>query len=215
MIRPLGPQVIGVQVGQPKEYVVGTRVIRSAIDKVPVTGTISIGRLGLAGDIQVNRRFHGGPERAVCVYPAGHLQAWSALWGEPLQPGSFGENLTVMGLDEHGVHIGDRFRFGSALLEVTQPREPCRTLAARFRRDDLPTWIRATSRTGWYMRVLEPGEAKVALPFIREHEDPDGVSVAEAYRVRIDRGCSREELRRVLRVDGLSSGWRVSLGKRA
>ena len=214
MIRPLGPRVIGVQVGQPREYAFGTRVVRSAIGKVPVTGPVAIRRLGLSGDTQVNRRYHGGPERAVCVYPASHLEAWSALWGEPIPPGSFGENLTVQGLDEHLVHIGDRFRFGSALLEVTQPREPCGNLAGRLRKDDLPAWIRVTSRTGWYMRVLEPGDARVGLPFAREFADPQRVTVAEAYRVRVDRTASREEVRRLLGLEALSSGWRVSLGKR-
>jgi MOSC domain-containing protein YiiM len=210
----IGPRVISMQVGRPKEYAFGTRVVRSAIGKTPVTGSIRIGRLGLEGDTQVDLRCHGGPERAICVYPAEHLAEWSQAWNLTLDPGAFGENLTTLGLDEQRVHIGDRYHFGSALLEVSQPREPCVTLAGRIDRPDLVERIHQTRRTGWYMRVLEPGEAAPGLPLVLEVEDPNRVTVSEALRIRLDKGSRRDEVRRLVGVPGLSSGWKVSLGRR-
>jgi MOSC domain-containing protein YiiM len=210
----IGPRVIGVQVGRPKEYAFGTRVVRSAIGKLPVRGTIRIDRLGLDGDSQVDRRYHGGPERAVCVYPAEHLADWSQAWSVPLESGAFGENLTTLGLDERRVHIGDRFHFGSALLEVSQPREPCRNLASRIGRPDLIEQIHRTRRSGWYMRVLEAGESAAGLPFVLVFEDPHRMTVSEALGIRLNKGSRRDEVRRLLGVPGLSSGWKVSLGRR-
>ncbi|MGH7703906.1 MAG: MOSC domain-containing protein [Gemmatimonadales bacterium] len=210
----IGPRIVGVQIGQPKEHAFGVRKVRTAIGKSAVTGPIAIGVLGLAGDAQADRRYHGGREKALCVYPGEHLRYWSEEWGVPLLPGSFGENLTTLGYPESAVHIGDRFRFGSALLEVSQPREPCGTLAGYLGRPDLPERIRGNGRTGWYCRVIEPGEGAAGLALVREFAEPQGVTVAEAFRVRLDKGCRPDAIRRLLSVPGLSSGWRVSLAKR-
>jgi len=210
----IGPRVIGLQTGRSREYVFGTRIVRSAIGKMSVDGPIAIGVLGLEGDEQVDHRYHGGPERALCVYPGEHLEAWGLLWNRPLPPGSFGENLTTLGLSETTVHIGDRFRFGSALIEVSQPREPCGNLAGRQGKPDLPQWIRKNRWTGWYARVVEPGEASPGLAIIREHADSRQITVAEAYWIRLDTKGLRDHVKRLLEVPGLSSGWRVSLQKR-
>ena len=208
------PRVVGVQIGRPREFTFGARTVTSAIDKLPHRGPVRIGPLGIEGDTQVNRRYHGGVERALCAYVAEHLVEWSRELGRLLAPGSFGENLTIEGWDERTVHIGDRFRFGSALLEVTQPREPCSNLAGKLEAPDIIRQIQKNGWTGWYSRVLEPGEAAEGLPFIREHEDPARITLAEAYRLRLDQGARRDELQRLLDVPGLSSGWRVSLSKR-
>ncbi len=210
----IGPRVIGLQAGRSREYVFGTRIVRSAIGKTSVEGSVAIGPLGLEGDEQVDRRYHGGPERALCTYPGEHLEAWAVLWNRPLPPGSFGENLTTLGLSETSVHIGDRFRFGSALIEVSQPREPCSNLAGRLGKPELPEWIRHNRWTGWYARVIEPGEATVGLSIVREYIDPRNISVAEAYWIRLDTKGVRDQVKRLLDVPGLSSGWRVSLQKR-
>lgn len=208
------PRVLSVQAGQTRYQVLNLKPVRTAIGKEPLIGRVVIGTLGIDGDQQTDRRVHGGVERAVCVYCASSLQAWEAEWQRKLSPGCFGENLTVSGWTEQSVHIGDRFRFGSALLEVSQPREPCANLANWLGVEDLIARIRLNYRTGWYCRVIETGEGAPGLSLEREFEEPSRVSVAEAYRVRIDRNASRSELRRVLEVPALSSGWKVSLGKR-
>lgn len=213
--RPdISPLVIGLQAGRPRDLFLGGRMVRSAIIKSPVIGSVNVGLEGLDGDSQVDRSAHGGVERAFCAYPAAHLAVWGREWGLSLVPGSFGENLTLTGLDEESVHLGDQFRFGSALLEVSQPREPCSTLAARLGREDLAELIRENGRTGWYMRVIEPGVAAVGLPFVRERNDPARVSVAEAYRIRLNTRGERAEVRRLLGVEALSSGWRISMERR-
>jgi MOSC domain-containing protein YiiM len=208
------PRVVGVQIGRPREYRFGTRTVTSAIDKLPQRGAVRIGHEGIEGDTQVDRRYHGGVERALCAYVAEHLAEWSRELGRLLAPGSFGENLTIEGWDERTVHIGDRFRFGSALLEVTQPREPCSNLAGKLEAPSIIRRIQENGWTGWYSRVLEPGEAAEGLPFVREREDPARITLAEAYRLRLDKGARRDELQRLLDVAGLSSGWRLSLTKR-
>jgi MOSC domain-containing protein YiiM len=213
--RPdISPLVVGLQAGRPRELFLGGRMVRTAIAKLPVPASVAIGPNGLEGDHQADRRYHGGVERALCAYPAGHLAAWGRQWGVCLAPGCFGENLTISGLDEDSVHIGDRFRCGSALVEVSQPREPCETLAWRLGRLDLPDLVRLNGWTGWYMRVVEPGVASAGLPFLLDRIDPARVSVAEAYRVRLDTRGSRSEVRRLLAVSALSSGWRISLERR-
>lgn len=136
---------------------------RSAIAKQPVTGPVAIGALGLAGDTQVDRRHHGGPEMAVHLYPLDHHAFWRARLGDtPLlhEPGAFGGNIAVSGLDETGVRLGEHFRLGSALLEISQPRMPCATIERRFQHTGMVETILATGRCGWYFRVLASGTAQ-------------------------------------------------------
>lgn len=136
---------------------------RSAIGKHPVTGPVRIGELGLAGDVQVDTRHHGGPEMAVHLYPLAHHPFWRETIGDhPLlgDPGAFGGNVAVGGIDESLVRIGERFRLGSAILEVSQPRMPCATIERRFQQKGMVEAILASGRCGWYFRVVEEGEAE-------------------------------------------------------
>lgn len=135
---------------------------RSAIGKHPVLGPVRIGRLGLHGDMQVDKRHHGGPEMAVHLYPLAHHAFWRGQFGDhPLlgDPGAFGGNVAVDHLDETQVRIGERFRLGSALLEISQPRMPCATIERRFQRKGMVAAILASGRCGWYFRVIGEGEA--------------------------------------------------------
>lgn len=136
---------------------------RSAIGKHPVPGPVRIGTLGLDGDMQADKRHHGGPEMAVHLYPLAHHAFWRERIGDhPLlrEPGAFGGNVAVEALDETQVRIGERFRLGSALLEVSQPRMPCATIERRFERKGMVAAILETGRCGWYFRVIEEGEAR-------------------------------------------------------
>ncbi len=132
----------------------------SAIDKHAVAGAQAVQRLGLAGDAQADRRVHGGEGKAVHCYAWSHYAAWrAALPGCALfdRPGAFGENLSIDGLDEHSVCIGERWRVGSALLEVSQGRQPCYKLNLRFGVADMALRVQQSGRAGWYLRVLESG----------------------------------------------------------
>ncbi len=136
---------------------------RSAIAKHPLAGPVRIGTLGLDGDTQVNRKYHGGPEMAVHCYPLAHHDHWREMLGDhPLlsEPGAFGGNLAVNGITEADVRIGERFRLGSAILEISQPRMPCGTIERRFERGGMVAEILRTGRCGWYFRIVKEGDAR-------------------------------------------------------
>lgn len=155
----------------------------SAIAKHPVEGSVAIGALGLSGDEQVERA-HGGPHMAVHLYPMDHHAFWrEAVGGSELlgDPGAFGSNLAVGGLAEGDVHIGDRFRLGKALLEISQPRKPCWKIEHRFGIAGMVATILQTRRCGWYFRVLEKGEASAGDMLIKENEGDRNWTVARAF----------------------------------
>ena len=148
-VRPLGP-----------------RGIPSGIAKLPVDRPLMLGALGLAGDSQGDTRHHGGAEKALHHYALDHYPAWVAEIGQRdvlATAGAFGENLATSGLVESDVAVGDVFAIGSAVIEVSQGRQPCWKLNERFAQPDMARRVQASGRTGWYYRVLEPGEIALAL----------------------------------------------------
>ncbi len=153
------PRILSVQVGSARAFTRPGSI--SAIVKEPVAGLVQLGFLGLEGDEQGDKRVHGGPDKAVHAYPLEHYTEWKCnfLKGHPLlnTSGAFGENLTTEGLREDTLFLGDRWRAGSALLEVSQGRQPCWKLDDRFQMKGLCRQVQSTRRTGWYFRVLEPG----------------------------------------------------------
>ena len=135
----------------------------SAIGKLPVADVVAVGAMGLAGDEQADRTVHGGIDKAIHHYPADHYDWWRQYLGDaPLldAPGACGENISTAGLHEENIFLGDRFRLGSALVEVTQARQPCWKLDHRFQAKGVMAQVVKTRRTGWYYRVLEPGEVR-------------------------------------------------------
>ena len=130
---------------------------RSAIDKRPVEGRVAVARLGLAGDVQVNKKFHGGEGQAVYAYAQEDADHWSAELGRELPPGRFGENLRTAGLDLTGAVIGERWRVGTVELEVCQPRLPCHKLAARMGEPRMVKRFAQASRPGAYLRIVREG----------------------------------------------------------
>ncbi|MBS0254563.1 MAG: MOSC domain-containing protein [Proteobacteria bacterium] len=132
----------------------------SAIAKLPLDRPIAVTPLGLAGDEQADPEHHGGPDKALHHYPFDHYPHWQGVLGDhPLlaAPGAFGENLATLGLDEHSVCLGDRFRLGTALIEVSHARKPCWKLDHRFAARGITAGVVKTRRSGWYYRVIEPG----------------------------------------------------------
>ncbi|HET8910004.1 MAG TPA: MOSC domain-containing protein, partial [Ktedonobacteraceae bacterium] len=131
-------RVISVNVGQPREVIWKGRTVSTGIFKEPVEGRIKVGRLNLDGDRQADLTVHGGPEKAIYVYPAEHYSYWRQEFPEMELPwGMFGENLTLEGLLEKDAHVGDQFQLGSAKVMVVQPRLPCYKLGLKFKRDDI------------------------------------------------------------------------------
>ena len=173
------PHVISVNVGRPRRVETGRRIVETAIFKAPVEGRVAVRGVNLEGDDQADRSVHGGPDKAVYAYAIEETRAWEGELGRELGPGAFGENLTTEGLDVSGALIGERWRVGTALLEVVQPRLPCFKLGVRM---NDPLFLRRfarASRPGAYLRIVEEGDlaagdaVEVDLTALPDH----GVSV--------------------------------------
>ncbi|CAO4183366.1 MOSC domain-containing protein [Methylorubrum populi] len=190
----------------------------SAIDKEAREGPVALGRLGFAGDEQADPRFHGGPEKAVHHYALDHAAAWRAeLPGLPdlvERPGAFGENLSSLGLTEREVCIGDLWRAGSALLQVSQARQPCFKLNLRFGVPDMARRVQGSGRTGWYYRVIEPGNVAAgdALELV-ERPHPDWPLSRLLHHIYVDR-LDAAALRAIAALSPLSESWRALAARR-
>lgn len=189
--------------------------IVSGIRKQPVSAeAITVGATNIAGDGQADLSVHGGPDKAVYVYPADHWPWWSAQAAFAAQPASFGENLTVRGADEHIVRIGDRFAWGGAMLEVSQPRSPCFKFAMLTGRDDMAARMTVSGRTGWYCRVLETGTAPVRGTLARVSTNPIMPSVHDAFVAVYHPRVRSDTVEKVIGAPALSGAWREGLIRR-
>jgi MOSC domain-containing protein YiiM len=207
-------RLVSVNISLPRPVEVGGQVVSTSIFKEPVRGRVSVRRLSLEGDWQADLRSHGGLNKAVYAYPLEHYARWSQELGrDDLRPGQFGENLTVEGLTEEAVRLGDVFRVGSALLQVTQPRYPCFKLGIRMGDPLFPRRFLASGRTGFYLRVLEEGELGVG-DAMELAEKSDGLTVRELWHlVHVDR-ANIEGARLALRCRTLAREWREPLEER-
>ena len=179
----------------------------SAIAKRPREGAVQVLAEGLAPDEQADRRVHGGPEMALHLYPLDHHDWWRGEIGDhPAldEPGGFGSNLAVSGLTEEMVHIGDRFRLGTALIEVSQPRQPCWKIEHRFGHKGMVAKIIATGRCGWYFRVIETGEVQAGDSLERVAIGTAGWSVARAFTALVAGKATRDELAELAALAALS-----------
>lgn len=189
------------------------REIASAFVKQPLRGRVEVGPLGLAGDEHVYEG-HGGPDMALLAYPHEHYQHWRAIDIELPPAGAMAENITTSGLLEHDVHIGDVFTLGTATVQVCETRSPCFKIAARYGRPDLAVAVQATGRTGYLLRVLEPGDVAAGDPMTLIGRDDHGLTVAEAGRImNVDRH-DLDGARRLLAVDALGASARRMLQTR-
>lgn len=195
------PKLLGERKGQP---------VMSGIAKQPVTtGTVTIDWLNIEGDGQADLRAHGGRDKAVYAYPSEHLPAWRAEMGYGDGPAAFGENLLTAGMVETEACIGDIWRWGSATLQIAQPRWPCYKLAMHSGNLYLPKHLIAANRSGWYLRVLEPGVAPVDAPVHVTH-DPAGLTVHDAFTAR--RGLGPVELaEQLIAHPALAEAWRAGI----
>lgn len=197
--------ILSVQTGRACDADWAGRLKRTAIDKTPVEGGARVGPLGLDGDEQADLEHHGGRDKAVYAYAREDLDLWEARIGRTLANGSFGENLTTSGLDLLGTVVGERWRAGGALLEVTLPRTPCGVfqnwLAER-------QWVRRFTeegRTGVYLRVLEPGHVAPGDPIAVEHLPGHGITVLSGFRA--SRAGDTDTLRRLAALPDAAPVW--------
>ena len=202
--------LISLNTGTPRtEHFHGSEVV-TGLCKLPVQGQLLLTKTGFAGDGVHDKKHHGGEDKAVCAYSADYYPHWETVLGEKLPPAAFGENLTVAGLREKEIHLGDCFRLGTALLQVSQPRQPCKTLAARYGRNDFVKLVVEAGYTGFYFRVIAEGLAGQNDTLELVTQDPGNVSIAFANRIYHHDRKNREGIARVLAVPALSASWRKS-----
>jgi len=156
-------KLVSIQIGQPRTYRDEQGTWETAFFKEIVQGPIFLGPLGLNGDAVANTKHHGGLEQAVLLYSADHYPIWQAELGQDLPYGSFAENLTISGLDETTVWIGDIYQIGEAKIQVTKPRIPCWKIARRWGIPDLTKRATQSTRMGWYCRVLKEGDVEAGI----------------------------------------------------
>jgi MOSC domain-containing protein YiiM len=205
--------IITLSVGLPARQVLSGTEIQTGICKRAIQGPVLLTTLGFEGDGVANTRYHGGPDKAVCVYCASHYPLWEEELGRALPRAAFGENLTICGFEEQQICVGDVLQLGQARVQVTQPRQPCRTPALRLECDDLVERIVHTGRCGYYLRVLKEGTVRAADRLVRAERDPHQVTVARAHRVRHLGEDGRDGLEQVLAVPALSTSWRRTLSE--
>ncbi|MDX6377437.1 MAG: hypothetical protein QOE98_1740, partial [Gaiellaceae bacterium] len=162
----------------------------TAIDKQPASGRVAVTAAGLAGDGVGNRRHHGGPDQAVYAYGTPDYAWWEAELGRPLRPGTFGENLTIDGLESAALAVGDRLVTGAVTLEVTSPRIPCATLAERMDDEGFIRRFRDARRPGVYLRVIEPGDIAVDDAVSLERSPVGGLPVLDLQDLFYDKKAS-------------------------
>src|SRR6516162_2551389 len=207
-------RLVSVNVSLPRLVEFRGQAVSTSIFKEPVGGRVLARRLSLEGDWQGDLRAHGGLNKGVYAFPLEHYARWSEELGrDDLRPGQFGENLTLEGLTEDAVHLGDVFRVGGAVLQVTQPRYPCFKLGIKMGDPLFPRRFLASGRTGFYLRVLQEGEL-AAEDTIELAERSDGLTVRELWHlVLVDKG-NAEGARQALRCQTLAPEWRGPLEER-
>ena len=202
-------EIVSVNVGRPREVAWRGKIVTTGIFKQPVGGAVMMRSLNLDGDSQADLSVHGGPTKAVYVYPSEHYADWRReLPGMELPWGMFGENLTTRGLLEGDVRIGDRFRMGTAEVVVTEPRMPCYKLGIKFGRADIIKKFLASGRTGFYLGVLREGEVAAGDRIEAISRDPHGITVADITQLYAGKRVTAELLQRAIRVPALPESWR-------
>lgn len=202
-------KVLSVNVGLPREVTWRGKSIVTGIYKEPVAGRVPLSRLNLDGDRQADLRVHGGPEKAVYVYPSESYELWSRERPElAFGPGAFGENLTTEGLIDDDVSVGDRFRIGSAEVVVTQPRLPCFKLGIKMGRDSFVTEFLERGLLGFYLAVAKEGDVAAGDPIVELERDEQGLRVTEVARLYVRGRDDVEGMRRAAATDALPQSWR-------
>jgi ferredoxin-NADP reductase/MOSC domain-containing protein YiiM len=204
-------RLLSVNVGLPRDIAWKGRTVHTGIWKDPVAGRCRVGRLHLDGDGQGDLAGHGGEQRAVFVYQIESYHHWEEqLKRSDFVSGQFGENFTIEGLTDDVVCIGDRYRIGSALFEVTQPRVTCYRVGIRMDEPRMPALLTSSGRPGFYFRVLEEGEVGAGDGIVKVGEAKERMTIEEINALLYSPEHAPERLRRALRLDALSPGWRAS-----
>jgi ferredoxin-NADP reductase/MOSC domain-containing protein YiiM len=204
-------RLLSVNVGFPRDIAWRGKTVHTAIWKEPVQGRRMVRRLNIDGDGQGDLGGHGGEQRAVFVYQIESYRYWEDRLGRSdFIYGQFGENFTVEGMSDDEVCIGNRYRIGQVLFEVTQPRVTCYRVGMRMNEPQMPALLTSSGKPGFYFRVLQQGEVEAGDEIVKVADGPERMTVAEINALLYLPGHSRQQLERALRIPALSAGWRGS-----
>jgi MOSC domain-containing protein YiiM len=207
-------QLLSVQVGKVESFLFNNKELTTAIHKKTAEMPVYLGLQNFSGDEQADLKNHGGADKAICVYSYEHYAHWEQVLALPLANGAFGENLTVLGMLESDICIGDIYSIDETLVQVSQPRQPCFKLGHRHKRPDMPLLVQQTGFTGFYFRVIQEGWISANSQIHLVQQDPLKVSVAFANQIMYTDTVNIEGLKRVLAVEALSASWKMALSKR-
>jgi ferredoxin-NADP reductase/MOSC domain-containing protein YiiM len=204
-------RLLSVNVGLPRNIEWKGRTVYTGIWKNPVQGRCRVGRLNLEGDGQGDLGGHGGEQRAVYVYQIESYRYWQEqLARNDFVHGQFGENFTIEGLSDDSVCVGDRYRIGTAVFEVTQPRVTCYRVGIRMNEPRMPALLTGSGRPGFYFRVIEEGEVGAGDEIMKVADGRERMTVAQINALLYSSNHPRDQLERALRIEALSPGWRTS-----
>jgi len=203
--------VVSVNVATPREIEWRGRRATTSIWKAPVPGRVQVGRVNLTGDEQADHRFHGGVDKAIYAYAREDYDWWADELRSPLTDGTFGENLTLEAVDVTRSVVGERWRIGSALLQVTGPRTPCWKLGARMADPGFPQLFAGAGRPGAYLRIVEEGEVGAGDPVELAHRPGHGLTVGDVARIY---HRDRAQAHVLLSAPELAESWRTWAQKR-
>ncbi|MFC0215201.1 MOSC domain-containing protein [Paenibacillus chartarius] len=206
--------LLSIQIGKPQPLRYRDQAVMSAINKTGVTGSVYLSEVNFDGDAQADLVNHGGQDKAVNAYCAEHYPYWAKRLQRDLVHGAFGENVTVSGMTEDIVCIGDTFRLGEAVVQISQPRQPCFKLGAKHNEPEMPVWVQETGYTGYYFRVLKPGNVTPGTPTELIERHPAGITVAFANRIKYFDKNDREALELLAGLPVLAEAWRSSFQAR-
>jgi MOSC domain-containing protein YiiM len=198
-------RLLSVNVGRPRELEFQGKLVTSSIWKVPVEGPVRVRGVNLEGDDQADREVHGGPDKAVYSYAIEDVRWWEGELGRTLELSAFGENLTTSGIDVSGALIGERWKVGTALLEVSEPRAPCWKLGVRMEDPAFPRKFTRAGRPGAYLRIVREGVLAANDPILVVDRPGHGVRVKDVFRIYTR---ERKNARLLLEVPELSEDWK-------
>ena len=219
-------KLVSIQVGLPQslpaepQSPLASKPWVTGFHKSPVENEVTVGASGIAGDGQADLKNHGGPDKAICVYPSEHFCDWAAYLNISTFPaGGFGENLTVAGLLETDVCIGDTYRIGELLVQVSQPRQPCWKLARRWNCKALTPEVQRTGKTGWYFRVLQPGKISAGMEIqsvekSKRHDADSGWPIQMANQIIYDPNADASLVKALASFEPLSESWKSQLSQK-
>jgi MOSC domain-containing protein YiiM len=208
-------RIHSIHVGKPKTYEDNGKPYETSINKQRVHHPLFLSKVNFEGDKQADLVHHGGEDKAVCVYPYDHYLYWEGHLNRKLDDSAFGENLTVEGLTEEAACIGDVFSLGEAVVQISQPRQPCFKLAKKYGVKDMALKVQNTGFTGYYFRVLQEGRVSPDSVLTRISKDPNQITVQFANHINYHDKENLQAIEKILATDALSESWRGMFQKRA